>query len=116
MKSGLTITEQTHGAVLVVHLSGYLDGHTCAELDRRVNTLLQGSSKRLVFELSGLGYIASAGIGIFINVQHRAKKSGGNLQLVNPSPSVREIFNILGLESLFVIHQTLAQAVAAAAA
>ena len=114
MKAGLTITEQTQGMVLIVHLAGYLDGHTCAELDRRVTALLQGSSKRLVFELSGLGYIASAGIGIFISVQHRAKKSGGNLQLVNPSASVREIFTILGLESLFVIHATLAQAVAAA--
>mgnify|MGYP001606061326 CR=1 FL=1 len=115
MKAGLTVTEQIHGAVLIVHLAGYLDGHTCAEMDRRATALL-ARHQRLVLELSGLGYIASAGVGIFINLQHRAQKAGGNLQLVNPSPGVREIFAILGLESLFVIHATLAEGVAAAAA
>lgn len=116
MKAGLTITEETQGTVLIVHLAGYLDGHTCADLDRRVTALLKAGTKRLVIELSGLGYIASAGVGIFINTQHQLEKAGGNLQLVSPSPSVREIFAILGLESLFVIHDTLGQGVSAAGA
>ena len=49
-----------------------------------------------------------------LNAQHQLKKSGGNLQLVNPAQSVREIFSILGLESLFVIHENLDAGVAAA--
>jgi anti-anti-sigma regulatory factor len=36
------------------------------------------------------------------------------VQLVNPSASVREIFSILGLGSIFTIHDTLDQGVKAA--
>lgn len=115
MKAGLTITEQTAGPVRVLRLAGYLDGHTCADLDRHVSALLKANALRVVVELSGVGYIASAGVGVFINLQHQLKQKGGNLQLVNPGASVREIFSILGLEELFVIHDTLPQGLAAAA-
>ena len=114
MKSGLTISEQDALPVQVLSLSGYLDGHTVVELERRLDGLLSAGKNRLVLELSGLAYIASAGVGAFINCQHQVKRAQGNLQLVNPTPSVREIFAILGLESLFVIHDTTDAGIAAA--
>lgn len=113
-KSGLTITDRTVGDVQVLALAGYLDGHTFQSLERRLEALLKVGASRLVIELSGLTYIASAGVGAFINMQHMLKKTGGNLQLVKPSDSVREIFSILGLDSLFVIHETLESGLAAA--
>jgi anti-sigma B factor antagonist len=114
MKSGLTISEREAPPVQVLTLTGYLDGHTFVELERRLEGLVAAGRTRLVIELSGLDYIASAGVGSFINCQHQVKRAGGNLQLVNPSASVREVFAILGLESLFVIHQTVEAGIAAA--
>lgn len=116
MKTGLSISESTVGAVQVLRLAGYLDGQTFIELERKVETLLKAGRNRLVLELSGLTYIASAGVGVFINSAHTAKKTGGNVQLVNPSSSVREIFGILGLEAIFTIHGTIEAGLAAAAA
>lgn len=116
MKQGLKITESEAGAVHVLHLQGYLDGHTFVDLERKVDALLKAGKTRLVIELSALSYIASAGVGVFINSQHQAKTKGGTVQLVNPSASVREIFSILGLGSLFTIHDTLDQGVKAASA
>jgi anti-sigma B factor antagonist len=107
MKQGLKITETYQGNVLVLHLQGYLDGHTFVELERKIDTLLKANRTRLVIELSALSYIASAGVGVFINSQHQAKAKGG---------SVREIFSILGLGSIFTIHDTLEQGVKAASA
>ena len=98
----------------VLTLDGYLDGHTFVDLERRLEGLVKAGRTRLVIELSGLNYIASAGVGSFINCQHQMKSAGGTLQLVNPSSSVREVFAILGLESLFIIHQTLDAGIAAA--
>lgn len=116
MKSGLTISEREAPPVHVLILAGYLDGHTFVEFETRLEALVRMGRIRLVIELSGLGYIASAGVGAFINYQHQVKRAGGSLQIVNPSPSVREIFAILGLESLFVIHQDLEAGIAAARA
>ncbi|MEK7412252.1 MAG: STAS domain-containing protein [Planctomycetota bacterium] len=116
MKQGLKITETAAGPVQILHLQGYLDGHTFVELERKVEALLKVGKTRLVIELSALSYIASAGVGVFINSQHQAKTKGGTVQLVNPSASVREIFSILGLASIFTIHDTIDQGVKAASA
>jgi anti-sigma B factor antagonist len=114
MKSGLQIGESAAGAVRVLRLQGYLDGHTFVDLERRLDALLKERGGRVVVELSGLTYIASAGVGVFINGLHKARAGGGSLQLATPSQSVREIFGILGLESVFTIHDTIESAVQAA--
>lgn len=115
MKPGLTIIENRTGSVLILKVGGYLDGHTAVELEQRMNSLMQAGSHRLVIDLSTLTYIASAGVGVLISLQHQAKTAGGGLQLVNPSPSVREIFSILGLQTILAIHDSLDAGVKAAA-
>ncbi len=112
-KSGLTLSTSTIQNVVLVRVAGYLDGHTFVELEKHLDHLIKNGTKRIAIDLSELGYIASAGVGLFINIQHRLKNDG-SVQLVNPSPGVREIFNILGLDSIFTIHPTVAAGVAAA--
>jgi anti-sigma B factor antagonist len=116
VKSGLTITEGMVEGIHVLKLAGFLDGHTFVELERRLDTMFKGGKSRIVLELAGLTYIASAGVGAFINAQHLAKKSGGSLQLANAGSSVQEIFDILGLDAIFTIHPTLPEALKAAKA
>lgn len=112
-KSGLSLSTSTIQNVVLVRIAGYLDGHTFVELEKHLDQLIKHGQKRLVLDLSELGYIASAGVGLFINTQHRLKDEG-SVQLVNPSPGVREIFNILGLDTIFTIHPTISAGVAAA--
>lgn len=116
MKQGLKIVESAQGQVQVLHLQGYLDGHTFIELERRIEGLLKAGRTRVVIDLAALSYIASAGVGVFINSAHQAKGKGGSVQLVNPSASVREIFSILGLGSIFTIHDSVEQGIVAASA
>ncbi len=114
MKSGLTISDSLNHEVQVLKLSGYLDGHTFIELERAIECSLKSGINRLVLDLANLTYIASAGVGVFISGQNQARKLGGSLQLVNPAPSVREVFGILGLEAIFTIHETVDQGIKAA--
>jgi len=114
MKSGLTISTSRTDEVLVLKLSGYLDGHTFVDLEKALDATIKAGSHRIVIDLAELTYIASAGVGVFINSQHQVRKHGGSLQLVNPAPTVREVFGILGLEAIFTIHQTVDQGVRAA--
>jgi len=116
MKSGLTITETPRDGVCVLLLDGFLDGHTFIELEKKLETLFKSNKVRVVVDLGGLTYIASAGVGVFINGQHQAKKRNGSLQLANAGTNIQEIFDILGLESIFTIHPTVAAGVQAASA
>jgi len=115
-KTGLQITSSIHGTVIVVHLAGFLDGHTFIDLEKYLEAIQRAGQRRMIMDLSGLTYIASAGVGLFINIQHRLKNENGNLQLVKPSQSVAEIFSILGLDSLFTIHATVEAGIEAAKA
>lgn len=116
MKNGLTINEAWSDGVHVLTLSGFLDGHTFVEIERKLDALIKAGKNRIAVDLSGLNYIASAGVGAFINGQHLAKKAGGGLEIGNASTSVREIFDILGLEAIFTIHETMPEAIKAARA
>lgn len=114
MNPGLSLTTKSAGNVHIIMVSGFLDGHTAAELERKLGDTIKAGQVRLVLDLSGLTYIASAGVGILISLQHQAQKSGGGLQIVNPTPNVREIFSILGLTSILSVHETLEAGVKAA--
>jgi anti-sigma B factor antagonist len=113
-KTGLTIRDADAEGVAIVHISGYLDGHTIMNLERHIDQLSRAGRKRMVMELSGLAYIASAGVGLFINISHRLKGQGGRLELVSPSESVMEIFTILGLDTILAIHPSLDAGLSAA--
>ncbi len=113
-KTGLTIAQSTNGPITVLKLVGFLDGHTFIHLEKAFEVAMKAGNKRVVLDLSELGYIASAGVGLFINTQHKLKTDGGDLQLASPTPNVREIFGILGLDTIFTIHPSIDAAVTAA--
>lgn len=114
MANSLTIEERNEGDVLVLSLTGSLDGHTFVEMERVMKELVAGGQQVFVIELHDLGYIASAGVGVFINIQQSVSEKGGGLLLVDPSPVVKEVFDILGLQALFQIHGDTQSALAAA--
>jgi anti-sigma B factor antagonist len=116
MKSGLSISEATVEGIHVLRLAGFLDGHTFMDLERKIDALIKSGRVRLVMDLSGLTYIASAGVGLFIASLGQAKKSQGRIELANAGPSIKEIFDILGLDAIFTIHANLPAAVKAARA
>jgi anti-sigma B factor antagonist len=116
MKPALQIARSARDGIEIVALSGFLDGRTSVDLERCFDGLFAAGNARVVIELSHLSYIASAGVGVFIDGQYRAKNNGGNVQLVNPTANVREILLILGLDSLIGIHETLELALSAAKA
>jgi anti-sigma B factor antagonist len=112
-KIGLTITTTSQGSVTILKLTGFLDGHTFVPLEKALDQAIKAGSKRIALDLSELGYIASAGVGLFINTQHKLKGDSGDLQLASPTANVREIFSILGLDAIFTIHATVDAAVKA---
>jgi anti-sigma B factor antagonist len=112
-KIGLTITPTANGPVTILKLTGFLDGHTFVLLERALDQAIKNGARRIAMDLSELGYIASAGVGLFINTQHKLKADGGDLQLASPTANVREIFTILGLDAIFTIHANVDSAVKA---
>jgi anti-anti-sigma factor len=79
-----------------IALAGRLDSATAPELDAVLDRALHGARKaRLVFDLSQLEYISSAGIRCFIRARKAIEPGGGKVAVLNPQPPVRKVLDIV---------------------
>lgn len=79
-----------------IALVGRLDSSTAPQLDEVLDRVLHGTPlKRLVFDLSRLEYLSSAGIRCFIRARKAIEAGGGKVAIVNPQPAVRKVLDIV---------------------
>ncbi|MFM7084677.1 MAG: STAS domain-containing protein [Hyphomicrobium sp.] len=83
---------------------GRIDSATAKSFEDGVMKFLDGSSNKIVMDLSSLEYVSSAGLRVFLTAAKKAKSLGGGLTLCAPKPNVREVFDISGFTNLFGVH------------
>ncbi|MBV8062337.1 MAG: STAS domain-containing protein [Nevskia sp.] len=67
---------------------------------------------RLLFDLSGLEYISSAGLRVLMLASKRAIPAGGRIGVAAPSALVREILEISRFDLVFPVFDTVDQGLA----
>jgi anti-anti-sigma factor len=85
---------------IVVRCTGRLTAETSPALKTEVKSLL-AHKKRLILDLSELVYMDSSGLGTLVGLYISAKGAHCELQLLNLSPRLRELFSMTNLLSLF---------------
>jgi anti-anti-sigma factor len=91
----LTIAIDT-SATPTISLTGRLDSQTAPQLDEALDRLLAGTPLlRLVFDLTHLAYLSSAGIRCFVRARKIIEPRGGKVAVVNPQPPVRKVLDIV---------------------
>jgi anti-sigma B factor antagonist len=89
----------------VIFLSGrLLLGPGCIELEQIVAGLLDRGFSDLTFDLTAVTHIDSTGMGRFIDTYSKLKKSGGTVHIAGATGSVREMFKITRLDTIFGIE------------
>ncbi len=102
--------ETLDNEVVMIIVSGYLDAHTFEQLEEAVAGNFALNKSRIVVDLGNVNYISSAGAGVFIWALSEAQGAGGNLVLLNPTPSVMEVLKLLGLDQVFQISASRSEA------
>jgi anti-sigma B factor antagonist len=87
------------GAQVVV-LSGELDSSNAASLKERVASIPPRPAQSLIFDLTGLRFMDSAGIAVLIGAAAKAS----SVSLRNPSPIIRRVLDATGLSNMFSIQ------------
>jgi anti-sigma B factor antagonist len=85
---------------LVVILSGELDSSNAASLQERVASIPPQPVQPLIFDLTDLRFMDSAGIAVLIGAATKAS----SVSLRNPSPIIRRVLEATGLTSVFSIE------------
>ena len=99
-------------AVCVLDLHGELDAHTAAELEAAFQKCLSDGHARIVVGGSGLQYISSAGLGVFMAFIEEVRERGGDIKIAGLQPRVYNVFDLLGFPVHFDITRTEDEAIA----
>jgi anti-sigma B factor antagonist len=91
--------ERTADETTVV-LVGDLDFWTVREVGRTLDGECDHKPRRMTLDLGGVEFVDSAALHLFVRVDRRLKDDGCALQLHAPSPHVRRVLEITGLDTL----------------
>ena len=85
-------------------LSGEVDASNSVILDEAITKLVTEGSKAILVDASGLEYISSAGLGVFMSYLEDFQEKNIELRIYSLSERVFEVFKILGLDQLMHIY------------
>jgi anti-anti-sigma factor len=99
----ITKTKNDAGDMITLKVRGKLSAATTEEFDVVLGGAVEEGAD-IVLDFEGLDYLASAGLRCLIAAHKkiRAGKKGG-LSIINLTDTVREVFEITGLEDIFDI-------------
>ncbi|GAB3959986.1 anti-sigma factor antagonist BldG [Actinoallomurus acanthiterrae] len=95
----------------ILTISGELDIATTAVLCDRIAAVLDDTTLPVIIDLSRVSFCDASGLTMLLAVRRRADAHGCAVALAGPRPNVRKLLRITGLDRVFPIHSTLAQAV-----
>ena len=97
----IQVTNQ--GDVQVIELEGELDFHSSPELRSKLGELTNKQATKILINLTKVDYMDSSGIATFVEAFQKTKRYNGRLILAELTPTVRGVFEIAKLESIFEI-------------
>ncbi len=91
---------------LVLAVTGEIDLAVAGRFRQELETLVADSGGSALVDLSGVGFIDSSGIRELLTARLAAENAGGELTLLNPSPSCRRVLEVSGVLTEFTVHHT----------
>lgn len=86
---------------MVAILEGILDTPAALETEKAMSPLNDVVGKDIVIDCTGLEYISSAGLRIFLGILQSAQEKGGLVFIKGVNDNVRNIFTITGFSNVF---------------
>ncbi len=108
----LYISERRAGDVTILDLKGRLRvGGNAVALHRSIRSLILEKKLLILLDLAEVTYIDSCGLGELVASQVSVEKKGGQLKLVGLTPTLRELFTVTRLSTVFDIFETESEAI-----
>ena len=106
----MNFTEEKINDFCALKIEGRIDTTNYSDFETDVNLLFNKGEKNIIFNCSGLNYISSSGLRVFLLAQKKTISINGKLHLCCLQPAIKEIFDISGFSSIFQIFDTQEQA------
>ena len=96
----------------LVKATGRIDSQTAPQLAEVFDALTEADRFRIVFDMSEVEFLSSAGLRVLINAQKTCKRwNRGELVLANVSQRIQETLDLAGFVPLFRFSDDVLEAV-----
>ena len=99
--------------VTVVKISGEVDVFTSPRLREELLRIIDDGAVHLVVDLGEVTFLDSTGLGVLVGIYHRLRARDGTMAFVGVNDRVRRVFHVTQLTKIFVLHDSLEDAIAA---
>lgn len=101
---GLDIKVHHESNETIVALTGEIDIHTVEQLTDTVDDALTNAPARLVFDMNGVTFCDSQGLGTLVVLRRAATRSRSVLVLANLTGFLTRLLHVTGMDEQFVIR------------
>ena len=98
------------GEEVVLVLAGEIDMKCSVKLRDKLLALLKDKPPVLVVNMAQVEFMDSSGLGTLVEALRWSRRNGGQFKLAELAQSVRSIFEISRLDSVFDVYDTEAEA------
>ena len=95
----MTINVERDFELVTLEITGRLDTTTAPNLESVINEL-PDDTKELIFDMSGVEYISSAGIRVLLGAYKKMNTNQGKMRIEKANDMVREVFEMTGLSDM----------------
>ncbi|HTX70844.1 MAG TPA: STAS domain-containing protein [Thermoleophilia bacterium] len=103
-----TTFEALGSDTVVIWVHGDLDAFSAPDLKQQLFAALDNGFRRVVLEMSACGFVDSTGLGVLVSGLKRA--GGRDVVMAAPSPEVRRVLEIVGLDRVLPLCTSRAEA------
>ncbi len=96
----MEIRKVKKGDRLELALQGRLDAYWSGHLETELDEIIRDGNHQLYFDLTGVSFISSAGIRVFLKFFQMLKGLGGSLAVNRLSAAVQSVFELTGLMAM----------------
>jgi anti-anti-sigma factor len=97
----------------VLKLDGSVDSASTEKLDTVLNLLMDQGNSRIVVDLQGVNYVSSAGWRAFMGAVRATAEKRIDLLFVGMQATVQDVFDLLGLERVITVYDSVGAALRA---
>ena len=105
----IVLSRETEGCV--VTLRGEVDVYTAPALRNRLVEAVESECGVIIVDMTGVDFIDSSGLGVLVSALKRVREHDAIMRIVCSKESILKIFKITGLDRVFPISATLAEAI-----
>jgi anti-anti-sigma factor len=98
----MEIVTQQIGDVLEVKVRGRLDNYWTEHLRHNLEEIIRGGAHGIQLNLSEIGFLSSAGVGLLVKFHTQLKSIGGSFVITSPSPRVKQVLDLCRLSTVLL--------------